>query len=121
MLLAAPAGAQQLDCDNAEAQTEMTACAELDWQQADEVLNGVYGVAMDAMQQIDAELPEDEKGAAANLKQGQLAWITFRDATCAAEGYAMHGGSAEPMVVYGCRARLTEQRAQDLELMAQPY
>jgi uncharacterized protein YecT (DUF1311 family) len=33
----------------------------------------------------------------------------------------MHGGSAEPMVIYGCRARLTKQRTADLEAMSEEY
>ena len=93
------------------AQVELTYCADQDWKAADEDLNAAYAAAKQMMQQIDADLPQDEQGADANLKAGQRAWVTFRDATCAAEGYAMHGGSAEPMLIYGCRARLTEQRS----------
>ncbi|TXH96313.1 MAG: DUF1311 domain-containing protein [Pseudorhodobacter sp.] len=73
---------------------------------------------MAVMQAIDADLPEDERGAADLLRKGQKAWISFRDDACAAEGYVMHGGSAEPMLVYGCMARLTEARAEDLRLIA---
>ena len=31
----------------------------------------------------------------------------------------MHGGSAEPMVIYGCRARLTEERTLGLYYLAE--
>lgn len=97
---------------------EMTYCAEQDWIAADADLNDAYKAARQAMLDIDANLPEDQRGAADYLKQAQRAWIDFRDAACAAEGYQMHGGSAEPMVIYGCRARLTGQRAQDLWVLA---
>ncbi|MDZ4393600.1 lysozyme inhibitor LprI family protein [Cypionkella sp.] len=120
-LTALPALAQEVDCANAEMQMELTYCAEQDWLAADADLNAAYGVARKLMQGIDAELEASQRGAADFLREGQRAWVTFRDATCAAEGYAMHGGSAEPMVIYGCRARLTEQRTADLEAMAEEY
>lgn len=120
-LTAAPALAQDVDCATAEVQMELTYCAEQDWLAADADLNAAYGVARKLMQGIDAELEVSQRGAADNLRDGQRAWVTFRDATCAAEGYAMHGGSAEPMVIYGCRARLTEQRTADLAAMAAEY
>lgn len=121
MAFTAPAQAQQVDCANAMAQIEMTFCAEQDWMAADARLNTAYRGARAMMQAIDADLPKDQRGAELALRDGQRAWITFRDQTCAAEGYAMHGGSAEPMLIYGCRARLTQQRAADLEIMAQSY
>ena len=104
-LIAFPAVAQEVDCTTAEAQVELTYCAEQDWLAADADLNAAYGVARERMQGIDADLPAAERGASDYLRDAQRAWVTFRDATCAAEGYAMHGGSAEPMVIYGCRAR----------------
>lgn len=121
VLLSAPAWAQDVDCENAQTQMEMTFCADQDWQTADADLNAAYAAAQKAMRAIDAGLPKAEQGAEANLRAGQRAWVTFRDATCAAEGYAMHGGSAEPMLIYSCRARLTEQRGADLWTMATPY
>lgn len=121
MAAAAPAAAQQVDCATAEVQVELTYCAEQDWNAADAELNTAYGAAKAVLQQIDDGLPAEEQGAVANLRDGQRAWVAFRDATCAAEGYAMHGGSAEPMVIYGCRARLTRQRTADLQAMAQDY
>lgn len=118
VLAATPALAQEVDCAKAVAQMELTYCAEQEWMTADADLNDAYGAARDLMRQVDAGLPEDQKGAEANLKAAQRAWITFRDAACAAEGYMMHGGSAEPMVIYGCRARLTESRGEDLWQLA---
>ncbi len=120
-LTALPAAAQDVDCATAEVQMELTYCAEQDWLAADADLNAAYGVARDLMQGIDADLETSQRGAADYLRDGQRAWVTFRDATCAAEGYTVHGGSAEPMVIYGCRARLTEQRAADLEAMTEEY
>jgi uncharacterized protein YecT (DUF1311 family) len=120
-LVASPAFAQDYDCTTTEIQQEMNACAEEDWLAADEYLNEAYKVAMEAMKDIDADLPKAEQGAAVNLRNGQRAWITYRDATCAAEGYAMHGGSAEPLLIYGCRARLTAVRSEELQNMVESY
>jgi uncharacterized protein YecT (DUF1311 family) len=106
-----------IDCTNTVMQQEMNACAEQDWMDADADLNAAYRAAMAVMKGYDADLAKSERGAEANLRNAQRAWITYRDAACAAEGYAMHGGSAEPLLIYGCRARLTEQRAEDLRLL----
>jgi uncharacterized protein YecT (DUF1311 family) len=121
VLAASPALAQDYDCTTTEIQQEMNACAEEDWLAADEYLNEAYMVAMEAMKDIDADLPKAEQGAALNLRNGQRAWITYRDATCAAEGYAMHGGSAEPLLIFGCYARLTAVRSEELQNMVESY
>ena len=105
-----PAGAQEVDCAVAEVQVELTFCAEQDWIAADEELNAAYKAAMAAMREIDASLGLGDKAAEGFLRQAQRDWVSFRDNACAAEAYPMHGGSAEPMVIYACRARLTQER-----------
>ncbi len=113
-LSAVPAAAQEVDCANAQAQVEMTYCAEQDWIRADAELNDAYKAAMAVMKSVDDGLEPADRGAVGNLRDAQRAWITFRDAACAAEGYQMNGGTAEPMVIYGCRARLTAERTTNL-------
>lgn len=121
LLAAGSAQAQDVDCAVAETQQDMNYCAEADWQEADVGLNAAYDAAMGLMKSIDAELPTEEQGAAANLRQAQRLWVEFRDAACAAESYMMHGGSAEPLLTFGCMARLTAARAADLEQLSQTY
>lgn len=121
LLLAPAAGAQEVDCENAMAQVDMTFCAGQEYEVADAALNAAYKQARAAMKAIDADLPEDERGAERSLQEAQRAWIVYRDAACAAEGYLMHGGSAEPMVVYGCLATLARVRTQDLLYLAEPF
>jgi uncharacterized protein YecT (DUF1311 family) len=53
------------------------------------------------------------------LRDGQRAWIAYRDAGCAAEGYLSHGGSIEPMVVAYCLARVTKTRAEEIWMLSQ--
>lgn len=120
LLLAPAAGAQEVDCENAMAQVEMTFCARQEYEAADAALNAAYKQARAAMKAIDANLPEDERGAETSLLDAQRAWITYRDAACTAEGYLMHGGTAEPLLVYGCLATLTRGRTQDLLYLTEP-
>ena len=70
------------------------------------------------MKGIDINLDPADQGAEAALRASQRAWVTFRDNTCAAEGWSFHGGSAEPMVIYHCRARVSATRADELDNMA---
>lgn len=118
LMLPSAAVAQEIDCMETSFQQEMNWCAEQDWNAADADLNDAYAAAMAVLKDIDAGLPADMRGGADYLKSGQRAWITFRDDTCAAEGFPMRGGSAEPLLIYGCLARLTAQRATDLWVLA---
>lgn len=121
LLLAMPAGAQDLDCENAMAQQEMNACAAQDYDEADAALNAAYKQARAAMKTLDANLEPADRGAEAALLAAQRAWLPYRDAACASEGWLMHGGSAEPLVVYGCLATLTRQRTQDLLYLVEGF
>jgi uncharacterized protein YecT (DUF1311 family) len=121
LLLALPAGAQEVDCTNAMAQQEMNFCAEQDYLEADAALNDAYKQARAAMKALDADLPAGDQGAEAALLAAQRAWLPYRDAACASEGWMMHGGSAEPLVIYGCLATLTRQRTQDLLYLVEGF
>ncbi len=103
-----------VNCDTAETQAELDTCASLDFQAADSDLDAAYRAAMARLQAIDEALPQDEQGAVAALVAAEQAWIAFRDQACAAEGFTVHGGSMEPMVVMECRTRLSAARAEDL-------
>jgi uncharacterized protein YecT (DUF1311 family) len=120
-VLAGPAMAQTTDCSNTMVQQELNQCAYQDWQIADADLNAAYQDAMALLKSWDANLPADMQGGAEALRQAQRAWITFRDKACEAEGYAMKGGSAEPLVIYGCMRQLTLDRASQLRAMVAAY
>jgi uncharacterized protein YecT (DUF1311 family) len=120
-LLGVPAAAQDVDCANAMAQMELNQCAYADWEAADADLNAAYKQAMALLKEWDAGLPADERGGAEALREAQRSWIAFRDKACEAEGYAMKGGSAEPLLVYGCMRLLTEERTAHLTSMAEAY
>jgi uncharacterized protein YecT (DUF1311 family) len=111
---ALPVAAQDTDCTDPVTQQDMNICAEEDWQAADVDLNRAYKQVMATMKEMDADLPEELRGAAAALRDAQRAWISYRDANCTAAGFMMRGGSAEPLLVYGCLRALTESRTQEL-------
>jgi uncharacterized protein YecT (DUF1311 family) len=119
--LTLPAAAQEVDCANAMAQQDLNQCAYADWEAADAELNNAYRNAIVHLKEWDASLPQDEQGGAAALKEAQRAWITFRDKACEAEGYAMKGGSAEPLLIYGCMRQLTEERTDHLAGMVEAF
>ncbi|MGL4237530.1 lysozyme inhibitor LprI family protein [Tabrizicola sp.] len=115
------ASADVANCANAVTQMELNECAYADWQAADADLNAVYKVVIARLKQWDANLPRDEKSTVETLRQAQRAWIIFRDKTCEAEGDAMDGGSAEPLLVYGCMRRVTIDRTVELQEMLAVY
>ena len=114
ILFAGPVWAQDADCPEAGSQNETTFCAEQEWNAADADLNLAYQAALAYLKQIDADLAKADRGGVDFLRQAQRDWISFRDNACAAEAFPMHGGSAEPMAIYACRARLTRERAEAL-------
>ena len=114
LFLPAPAVAQSVDCANTSIQLELNYCAEQDWQAADADLNRVYKDTMAAMKAMDQSLPPELRGAAETLRDAQRAWITFRDKNCNLAGYPMRGGSAEPLLIYGCLRQMTLDRTAEL-------
>jgi uncharacterized protein YecT (DUF1311 family) len=121
LCLGDPAMAQVVDCSTAVAQVDLNQCAYAAWEAEDARLNAAYKAAMALLKDWDAGLNPKERGGADALKQAQRSWITFRDQACAAEGYAMKGGSAEPLLVYGCMRQLTIERTSHLTSMVQAY
>lgn len=120
-LLCLPASALAQDCAKAMDQATLNQCAYQDWEIADADLNDAYRAASALLREWDEDLSPAEKSGEQALKEAQRAWITFRDKACEAEGYAMRGGSAEPLLVYGCMRQVTIQRAQQLWALAEAY
>jgi uncharacterized protein YecT (DUF1311 family) len=114
---AGPAIAQEeADCEAATTQSDMTACAQQEYEAADEELNRAYRKAMTRAQETDNSLADgDMAGAADALKTAQRAWIGYRDGHCELEGFSARGGSLEPMLVAGCLAGLTQARTRELD------
>ena len=103
-LAGGPCLADDVDCSakalgNAT-QYALNICAQRDAQASDRTLDATYG-------RLAAVLDDEARAA---LKKAELAWIAFRDATCAFETTANAGGSMRPMVIAGCRAQAGKAR-----------
>lgn len=116
VFVAAPALAQEVevDCANAMTQTEMNICAGRDYKAADEDLNLVYQSAMAVAKEWDLGLSEDLCCASEALREAQRAWIPYRDKVCEATGFLVRGGSMEPMIVARCLENITRRRIEDI-------
>lgn len=117
MLAAVPSAFAQEkpDCDNAQTQAEMNACAGLAFKAADKRLNALWPEVVANAKAFDAETADlyAERGVPSSfeaLREAQRAWIAFRDRQCEYEAYAAFGGSMQPMLGSDCRTRLTEER-----------
>lgn len=120
MLFAAGAAhAEDVDCENAQTQTDMTSCAQARYDEADKAINAQYKQTRAAMVAIDKDLDGDMKGAEQALLKAQRAWITYRDAQCENSGFQARGGTMEPMLVAGCLADLTDLRTKELKVLAE--
>ncbi|MBB3409132.1 uncharacterized protein YecT (DUF1311 family) [Rhizobium sp. BK316] len=113
------AHAEDVDCDNAETQADMTSCAQARYDEADKGLNAQYKKTRAAMVAIDKDLDADMKGAEQALLKAQRAWITYRDAQCENYGFQARGGTMEPMLVAGCLADLTDLRTKELKELSE--
>ncbi len=114
ILAAVPVRAQTPDCTAPQDQQSMNACARIDWEQADARLNAVWRDVMGRLKAVDATAGEGEVPVSKLLRDAQRAWIEFRDTACLAESAPMRGGSAERLLFWGCMARMTRQRTQEL-------
>ncbi|HEV2600026.1 lysozyme inhibitor LprI family protein [Sphingopyxis sp.] len=124
MLLAAAAQDPEIDCGNAMAQFELNACAYKEYEHADAAMNAQWKITSARMKVIDTDFDSTQDGRPGyfdTLLAGQRAWLTYRDKHCASEGYTMRGGSAEPMVISGCKAQLTDARTKQLKELIEEY
>ena len=122
IVLALSTGAAQAqDCSNAMDQASMNRCAYDDWQAADRELNRLWKRAMAMARSMDQYTPPGEITTSDALRRAQRTWIKFRDQACEAEGLLMRGGTAQSMLISGCKARLTRARSQDLRIFADMY
>ncbi|WP_020395196.1 lysozyme inhibitor LprI family protein [Thiolinea disciformis] len=96
-----------VDCH--EVDTMETDMVEVCVKQTNRDLNDNY----DALKKLQKDSPEKLK----LLKEMQLAWIKMRDAQCEYE--MRNTGSNAALVGLVCEVKLTQQRADDLEKMAQ--
>jgi uncharacterized protein YecT (DUF1311 family) len=119
LLATQPADEPRWNCADPQTQSEMNACAAIDFERADAELNAEYRRAIAHARSSDREESgriegDDRPGDEATLREAQRAWVAFRDAHCRLQGYEARGGSMESMLYDGCRAALTRARTAQL-------
>ena len=112
------------NCKDPLVQQEMNWCAGQDYAAADAELNAQWKITAAAMKASDADFAangggeyDSRAGYFESLLEAQRGWLRYRDGQCALEGYAARGGSMEPMLLSGCKARLTRQRTEELKAL----
>jgi len=112
------------NCSDPQTQMDMNFCAAIELERADGALNAAWRGVIDSARADDREVDrryDRRPTGEAKLREAQRAWIVFRDAHCTVEGYDQaRGGSMEPMVYDGCRARLTRERIRQLTEIDEP-
>lgn len=102
-------------CDDPQTQHQMNACAYEEYQTADKQLNTQWKITHDYMKSLDKDHEDDGRiGYAEALLKAQKSWIAFRDNHCLSESYRFRGGTAEPLLRYGCLAAETKRRTKVL-------
>lgn len=112
----------QWNCDDPQVQQEMNWCAAKSYEAADAALNRQWPRTVAAMKERDARLDrayDDRPGYFETLLEAQRAWLKYRDAHCASEGFWARGGSLEPLLVATCKRKLTEERTQQLQYLVE--
>lgn len=113
----AVAGAAELcnaeaDCADAKTTGDMVACNAKATARADKALNDLWPNVM-ALYDNNTDADADKAG----LGKAQTGWITFRDATCTAEGTLADGGSIAGIYREECLCAVTASRVADFERM----
>ncbi len=123
-LALAAAGDDEPNCKDPQWQSEMNACAYIEYEKADAEMNAEWKPLLAIMKDRDTEFERDgdgRPGYVTALLDGQRAWIKFRDAHCVSEGYFARGGSMEPMVINGCLEAVTKARTKQLHELLEMY
>jgi uncharacterized protein YecT (DUF1311 family) len=116
------------NCADPQTQTDMNACAGIDFRRADADLNAAYRDAIAMAQRRDRDRSAGERdsdarpGYEAVLRAAQRAWLTYRDQHCTWVGYNdARGGTMEPMSYSSCLAGVTRERIAELREGAEEH
>lgn len=105
LLACAPAAFAQTaaECQDAQTQQVMNACAAVEYRAADDALNAAWPPARAFAKAI---------GSDSALLDAQRKWLAYRDAACAVQASPYEGGSLQPFVHARCLTTLTVARTQ---------
>ncbi len=120
LLWGGPAFADELpDCIDPQFQVEMTYCAGVDYEKADNELNALWPEVAAAAKERDEYVAEQAKSMGVPttfeaLLTAQRAWLKFRDAECEYQSYSFFGGTGQSMAGSLCLAQITQERIYQL-------
>jgi len=102
-------------------QPAMTGCADAAFKRADARLNVQWAKTAAAYKRVDQNNKKagQETGAFDSLLRGQRAWLTYRQATCRAQGLINAGGTIRGMNELLCRASISDARTKELLELSQ--
>lgn len=95
----------QLSCDDPQTQQELNRCAFQTLTQVNNLLNKTY-------RELVPNLSEQRQRF---LVWSQTAWAAYRDRECRFYDSSAEGGSLQPLLSNGCKARLTRDRIRALQ------
>jgi len=97
-------------------QMAMNACADAAYKRADARLNAQWEKTAAAFKRLDESNKSSPWPTKAfdNLLEGQRAWLTYREATCRAQGDVTAGGSITPLNILLCLTGITDLRTKEL-------
>ena len=79
-------------------------------------MNVIWKTAQDSARKLnEQESGAQMKSAEAALLAAQRGWIAYRDGHSELAGWEAHGGSMEPMLVWGCGAEADARANQAVE------
>lgn len=98
---------------------EMTHCAGVMADAADDGLNLAYRLARETARRRDEGLEADAVPSVILLRDAQRAWMGFRDRACETEATLARGGTMASQLYLNCLERLTRRRTEDLRLFGE--
>jgi uncharacterized protein YecT (DUF1311 family) len=96
------------DCGNLKTQLDMNQCAAAQFQEVDKELNKVYTA-------YRHRLDEFQKS---QFRDVELAWVKYRDLSCAYQSSGVAGGSVHPLILQTCLAEKTRLRLNEITFLA---
>ncbi|MEQ8376095.1 MAG: lysozyme inhibitor LprI family protein [Roseibium aggregatum] len=110
-----------IDCGYPLTEAERSFCADKALEDADTRMNEAFDRLRARLVEIDAELPEELKGAPASLDDAQAAWNTYADKDCTAYSFPFRGGTRGNELYRNCLIVLTMKRTEDLDATVEDY
>jgi uncharacterized protein YecT (DUF1311 family) len=115
------AAADHFDCSDPVTTLEIKACTGREIERADAELNAHYKALVALLEKRGESGVVSGPGGeyegteyVRRTREAQRTWIKYRDAECEREALTMLSGTGERVIEMGCLARMTQERADEL-------